>query len=160
MREIDWSEGSEGYKRQGWGRCDDSGSHQSNGKVIQRRDIEGKDKDWKPELGHVEGLLVSRATFVTKVNWKDPSFLCRMPRDIQHLFGERDCNHLNNILQDDQNEIIFIHQLGLLSAYLQGAPEGSDDAHIYRRIPKIARQFAFDVQTGVKIFSPRRTERG
>ena len=115
-----------------------------NEKVLQLRDIEGKDKDWKPELDHVEGLLGSRATYVTKVNWKDPSFLRRMPRDIHHLFGEGDCNHLNNILQDDQNEINFFHQLGLLSAYLQVAPEGSDDAHIYRRIPKIARQFAFE----------------
>ncbi len=119
-----------------------------NEKVLQLRDIEGKDKDWKPELDHVEGLLASRATFVTKVNWKDPSFLRRMPRDIHHLFGEGDCNHLNNILQDDRNEINFFHQLGLLSAYLQVAPEGSDDAHIYRRIPKIARQFAFECSNG------------
>ena len=28
------------------------------------------------------------------------------------------------------------------------APEGSDDAHIYRRIPKIARQFAFECSNG------------
>ncbi len=28
------------------------------------------------------------------------------------------------------------------------APEGSDDAHIYRRIPKIARQFAFECSIG------------
>ena len=96
----------------------------------------------------MEGLLGSRATFVTKVNWKDPSFLRCMPRDIHHLFGEGDCNHLNNILQDDQNEFNFFHQLGLLSAYLQVAPEGSDDAHIYRRIPKIARQFAFECSNG------------
>ena len=80
-------------------------SHNEN--VLQLRDIEGKDKDWKPELDHVEGLLASQATFVTKVNWKDPSFLRRMPRDIQHLFGEKDCNHLNNIIQDDRNEINF-----------------------------------------------------
>jgi len=33
-----------------------------NEKVLQLRDIEGKDKDWKPELDHVEGLLGSRAT--------------------------------------------------------------------------------------------------
>ena len=71
-----------------------------------------------------------------------------MPRDIHHLFGEGDCNHLNNILQDDQNEINFFHQLGLFSAYLQVAPEGSDDAHIYRCIPKIARQFAFECSNG------------
>ena len=71
-----------------------------------------------------------------------------LPCNIQHLFGERDCNHLNNILQDDRNEINFFHQLGLLSAYLQVAPEGSDDAHIYRRIPKIARQFAFECSNG------------
>ena len=78
-----------------------------NEKVLQLRDIEGKDKDWKPELDHLEGLLASRATYVTKVNWKDQSFLRRMPRDIHHLFGEGDCNHLNNILQDDRNEINF-----------------------------------------------------
>lgn len=119
-----------------------------NEKVLELRDIEGKDKDWKPELDHVEGLLASRATYVTKVNWKDPSFLRCMPCDIHHLFGEEDCNHLNNILQDDRNEINFFHQLGLLSAYLQVAPEGSDDAHIYRRIPKIARQFAVECSNG------------
>ena len=28
------------------------------------------------------------------------------------------------------------------------APEGSDDAHIYRLIPKIARQFAFECSNG------------
>ena len=87
-------------------------------KNLQLQDIEGQEKDWKSELDHVEGLLGSRATYVTKVNWKDPSFLRRMPRDIQHLLGEGDCNHLNNILQDDQNEFNFFHQLGLLSAYL------------------------------------------
>ncbi len=119
-----------------------------NEKILQLQDIEGNENDWKPELDHVEGLLGSQATHVTKVDWKDPSFLCLMPRDIGELLEEGDCMHLNKILQDDQNEFNFFHQLGLVAAYLQVAPEGSDDAHIYRRIPKIARQFDFECLNG------------
>ena len=71
-----------------------------------------------------------------------------MPRDINLLLEEEDINHLNNILQDDQNNFTFFHQLGLLSAYLQVAPLGSDDAHTYRWIPQIAHQFAFECSNG------------
>ena len=39
-----------------------------NEKVLQLRDIEGKDKDWKPELDHLEGLFASRAQSVTRVD--------------------------------------------------------------------------------------------
>jgi hypothetical protein len=52
-------------------------------------------------------------------------------------------NRLNNILEDDQNDFKYFHQLGLLPVYLQAAQEGSDDAHKYRRIPRDAHQFAF-----------------
>ena len=91
---------------------------------------------------------------MTRVDWKHPAFLCHMPCDIHVFFGEGDINHFNNILQDDQNDFTFFHQLGLLSAYLQVAPLGSDDAHTYRQIPQIAHQFAFECHMVVKIFSP------
>jgi hypothetical protein len=62
--------------------------------------------------------------------------------------GEGDIKHLNNILQDDQNNFKYFHQLGLLPACLQVALEGSDDAHQYRRIPSVAHQFAFECSNG------------
>ncbi len=97
----------------------------------------------RSELDHFEGLLASRAQSVTRVDLKNPALLCCMPRDINLLIGEEDINHLHNILQDDQNDFTFFHQLGLLSAYLEVAPVGSDDAHTHRRIPRISHQFAF-----------------
>lgn len=119
-----------------------------NEKFLHLQDVENNEEDWKSEVDHLEGLLASRAVSVTRVDWKNPAFLRRMPHDIHFLFGEGDIKHLNNILQDDQNEFKFFHQLGILPAYLQVAPEGSDDAHTYRRIPRIAHQFAFECSNG------------
>ena len=96
-----------------------------------------------------------KAKFVTRVDWKNPEFPCHMPRYIHFLLAEGDIKHLNNILEDNQNDFKYFHQLGLLPAYLQVALEGSDDTHKYRRIPKVAHQFAFE---GVKIFSPMMAE--
>ena len=81
--------------------------------------------------------------FMTRVDWTNPAFPWHMPYGIHFLLGEGDITHLNNILQDDQNDFKYFHQLGLLPAYLQVALEGSDDAHKYRRIPRVAHQFAF-----------------
>ncbi len=103
-----------------------------NEKYLHLEDVEDKKEDWKSELDHLEGLLASCAQFVTRVDWKNPVFLYRMPRDINLLLEEEDINHLNNILQDDQNNFTFFHQLGLLSAYLEVVPLGSDHAHTYR----------------------------
>ena len=119
-----------------------------NEKMTHLEDVNDNEEDWKSELDHVEGILASRAQFVTRVDWKNPTLLRRMPIDINLLLGEDDINHLNNILQDDQNDFTFFHQLGLLSAYLQVAPLGSDDAHTYRQIPQIAHRFAFECSNG------------
>ena len=85
---------------------------------------------------------------VTRVDWKNPGFPCHMPKDINFLLKKEDINHLDNILQDDKNNFRFFHQLGLLPAYLQVARQGNDDAHKYRRIPKIAHQYAFECSNG------------
>ena len=71
-----------------------------------------------------------------------------MPQDIHFLLAEGDIKHLNDILEDDQNDFKYFHQLGLLPVYLQLALEGSDDAHKYRRIPRVAHQFAFECSNG------------
>ena len=94
------------------------------------------------------GLFASKARFVTRVDWKNPEFPCHMPHDIHFLLGEGDIKHLNNILEDDQNDFKYFHQLGLLPACLQLVLEGSDDAHKYRRIPRVAHQFAFECSNG------------
>jgi len=119
-----------------------------NEKYLELEDKEDDKEDWKSELDHLEGLLANRAQSVTRVDWKHHTLLRHMPSDINLLLGEQDITHLNNILQDDQNDFTFFHQLGLLSAYLQVAPLGSDDAHTYRRIPQIAHQFAFECSNG------------
>ena len=119
-----------------------------NEKTLHLEDVEEFEEDWKSELDHLEGLLASRARSVTKANWKNPAFPCHMPHDIHFLLGEGDITHLNNILEDDQNDFKYFHQLGLLPAYLQVAQEGSDDAHKYRRIPRVAHQFAFECSNG------------
>ncbi len=119
-----------------------------NEKFLCLKDAEQFEDDWKSELDHLEGLLASKAKSVTKVDWKNPEFPCHMPRDIHFLLAEGDIKHLNDILEDDQNDFKYFHQLGLLPAYLQVALEGSDDAHKYRRIPKVAHQFAFECSNG------------
>jgi hypothetical protein len=124
-------------------------------KFLRLDDVEEFEDDWKPELDHLEGLLASKAKSVTKVDWKNPEFPCHMPNDIQFLLGEGDIKHLNDILEDDQNDFKYFHQLGLLPAYLQVAQEGSDDAHKYRRIPRVAHQFAFKCSNGCEKISPR-----
>ena len=78
-----------------------------NEKYLHLEDVEDKMEDWKSELDHLEGLLASCAQFVTIVDWKNPAFLHCMPRDINLLVEEEDINHLNNILQDDQNNLLF-----------------------------------------------------
>ena len=103
---------------------------------------ENKD-DWKSEIDHVEGLLASRAVSVTRVDWKNPEFPCQMPSDIHFLLKKEDIKHLNNILQDDKNDFRFFHQLCLLPAYLQVALQRSDNAHKFRRIPRIGHQYWF-----------------
>ena len=77
---------------------------------------------------------------MTKVDWKDSQHMHQMPKDINLLLEEGDINHLNNVLLDDKNDFKFFHQLGILHPYLQVAPEGSDGAHIYLRIPRVAHQ--------------------
>jgi hypothetical protein len=115
-----------------------------NGKFLHLKDVEEFEEVWKSELDYLERLLVSKAVSVTRLYWKNPAFPCHMPHDIHFLLGVGDTKHLNNILQDDQNNFKYFHQLGLLPAYLQVALEGSDDAHKYRRIPRVAYQFAFE----------------
>ena len=100
-----------------------------------------------------------RAQSVTRVDWKNPMLLRQMPRDISLLLGEEDINHLNNILQDDQNDFTFFHQLGLLSAYLEVAPLGSDDLiHIGGSL-ELHIHLHSSVQMVVKIFSPRKAKK-
>ena len=105
-----------------------------NEKYSQLEDVKDNEEDWNSELDHLEGLLANRAQFVTRVDWKNPALLGCMSRDINLLLGDDDINHLNNILQDD-HDFTFFHQFGLLSAYLQVATLGRDDAHTYRWIP-------------------------
>ena len=119
-----------------------------NEKKLYLEDTEENKDNWKSEIDHVEGLLASRAMSVTRVDWKDSGFPCHMPKDINFLLKKEDINHLDNILQDDKNDFRFFHQLGLLPAYLQVARQGNDDAHKYRRIPKIAHQYAFECSNG------------
>ena len=108
-----------------------------NEKFLHLEDV----KEFEEDL---EGLLASRARFMTRVDWTNPAFPWHMPHGIHFLLGEADITHLNNILQDDQNNFKYFHQFVLLPAYLQVAQEGSDDAHKHRRIPRVAHQIAFE----------------
>jgi hypothetical protein len=119
-----------------------------NEKVLYLEDVEEFEEDWKPELDHLEGLPASKAKSVTRVDWKNHKFPCHMPNDFHFLLGEGDIKHLNKILDDDQNDFKYFHQLGILPAYLHVAQEGSDDAYKYRRIPRVAHQFAFKCPNG------------
>jgi len=76
-------------------------------------DVEEFEEDWKSELDHLEGLLAKRAKSVTRADGKNPEFPCHMPHDIHFLLGEGDIKHLNNILEDDQNDFKYFHQSGL-----------------------------------------------
>ena len=81
-----------------------------NEKFLCLEDAEQFEDDWKSELDHLEGLLASKAKSVTKVDWKNPEFPCHMPRDIHFLLAEGDIKHLNDILEDDQNNFKYFHQ--------------------------------------------------
>ena len=61
-------------------------------------------------------------------------------------FADRsdDLKHLAFILKNKPFNIKFFHQLGLLQCYLDSAPEGSEDAHIYRRLPIVSRPYAYE----------------
>jgi hypothetical protein len=87
------------------------------------QDVQEFEEEWTSELDHLEGLLASRAVSVTRVDLKNPALPCHMPPDIHFLLGEGDIKHLKNILQDDQNDFKYFHQLGLLLAYLKVALE-------------------------------------
>ena len=104
-----------------------------NQKIFHLEDVNDNEEDWKSELDHVQGILASRTQFVTRVDSKNPTLLNVCP-EISTYSLER-INHLNNILQGDQNDFTFSHQLGLLSAYLEVITLGSDGAHTYRQIP-------------------------
>ena len=127
-------------------------------KFLYLDDREENEEDWKSELDHVEGLLASRAVSVIKVDWKDPGFPCRIPHDMHFLLQEQDIKHLNRMLQDDDNDFRFFHQLGLLNAYLQVAPEGSDDAHKTGGYLELHINMHSSVPMVVKISSPRMAE--
>ena len=56
-------------------------------KFLHLEDVEEFDEDWKSELDHLEGLLASKAVSVTRVDWKNPAFLCHMLHDIKYFLG-------------------------------------------------------------------------
>ena len=91
-------------------------------KIFHLEDKEHIKEDWKFDLDHWEGLLASREKSVTRIDCKNLVLLCCMPRDINFLLEDKDINHSNDILQDDQNDFTFFYKLGLLSAYLEVAP--------------------------------------
>ena len=57
-----------------------------NEKFLYLQDVEEKD-GLKSELDCLEGLLACRAVSVTRMDWKNPAFLCKMPLDFCFLFG-------------------------------------------------------------------------
>ena len=57
---------------------------------------------------------------------------------------------MNKILSGKDNSFDFFHQLGhgVLEHYLRRAPEGCSDADVYKKIPRVARLFAFSSSNG------------
>ena len=52
-------------------------NHSEN--FLHFQEVEEFEEDWKSELDHLEGCIASKAVSVTRVDWKNPAFLCHMP---------------------------------------------------------------------------------
>ncbi len=46
-----------------------------NEKISHLEDVKDIEEDCKSELDHLEGILASRAQFVTREDWKNPQLL-------------------------------------------------------------------------------------
>ena len=77
------------------------------------------------------------------VDWLDDSFSTSVPDDC-FILEKHDLNHLTIILKNNPFKIIFIHQLERPQRYLDSAPEGGENACIYRRLPMVSCPYAYE----------------
>jgi hypothetical protein len=95
------------------------------------------------QTSFVDDILLQNANKIMLVDWFDDSFPTTLPEDFL-ILENHDLNHLVFILKNKLFNIKFFHQLGLLLCYLDSAPEGSEDAHIYWRLPRVSRPYAYE----------------
>ena len=90
--------------------------------------------EWEIEYLLLDDILLQKANKIMLVYWLHNSFPTSVPDDFL-ILENHDLKHLGFMLKNNPFNIKFFHQLGLLQCYLDSAPEGSEDAHIYRRSP-------------------------
>ena len=99
--------------------------------------------EWESEHLLLDDILLQKANMIMLVDWLHDSFPISVPDDF-FILEKHNLNHLTFILKNNPFNIKFFHQLGLLQCYLGSAPEGSEDAHIYRRLRMISRPYAYE----------------
>ena len=99
--------------------------------------------EWESEHLLLDDILLQKANKIMLVDWLHESFPTYIPDDFL-ILENHDLKHLGFMLKNNPFNIKFFHQLGLLQCYLDSAPEGSEDAHIYRRLPMVSRPFAYE----------------
>ena len=99
--------------------------------------------EWESKHLLLDDILLQKANKIMLVDWLHESFPTYIPDDFL-ILENHDLKHLGFMLKNNPFNIKFFHQLGLLQCYLDSAPEGSEDAHIYRRLPMVSRPFAYE----------------
>ena len=99
--------------------------------------------EWESEHLLLDDILLQKANKIMLVDWLHESFLTSVPDDFL-ILENHDLKHLGFILKNNPFNIKFFHQLGLLQCNFYSAPEGSEDAHVYRRMPMVSHPFAYE----------------
>ena len=99
-----------------------------------------EDVEWESKHLLLDDILLQKAHKIMLVDWLHESFPTSVPDDFL-ILENHDLKYLGFILKNNPFNIKFFHQLGLLQCYLDSAPEGSEDAHLYRRLPMVSHPY-------------------
>ena len=70
-------------------------------------------------------------------------FLNSFPRIVQS-YQKKTGSSLLKLSRTKKSVIDYFHQLPILSLYLRNAPEDSEAANVYRKLPSVAHDYAFE----------------
>ena len=105
--------------------------------------IEERDGSYDSPENHLEQKLLLHIEKIIKIDWLDTSFPTKVPTDYSRIQG-KDRKLMNDILSDEENSMNYFQQTGLLESYLNDVRQDSNEASVYRSIPKIASLHAFE----------------
>ena len=122
--------------------------------VIYLEDVD----EWESEHLLLDDILLQKANKIMLVGWLDDSFPTSVPDDFL-ILDNHDLKDFAFIPKNSPFNIKFFHQLGFLQCYLDSAPEGSEDAHIYRRLLMVLTPILMSVPIYAQTFFQQRVEK-